>query len=462
MTKIRVLVVVLALLVASAASAQPPTNNIIDQTVVTIDDLLVTVNATGEIEPLRVVPLGFGMGGVVSEILVTEGQIVQEGDILARLDARELELTVRSAEIALQQQQVRFEQLTAPAREEDIAVAEAALDAAQASANAAYASAPSANDIALAQLQTELARNQLWQAQIQRDQALATNPEFRFSETNDPETQAAQLNSGLEQADIGIAIAETNLQGTRSDGPDLSRLGQANASIVQASIQLDNLVNGPDAHDIRMVEIALENSELAVEKARLQLDETVITAPFDGVITANNLVLGALPPTGQPAFELADASEFVVKLMIDETDVVQLNTGLPVTFDLDALPEAGITGTIDRVSLMPVQAGAVPVYEAEVTLDPTLEPIRVGMSTTASIILDEITDAVVVPNRFVRLDRATQQATVTVLDENNRTREVVVTLGARNDTHSQILSGVEAGQQIVLVDSTSLPDGFGG
>ncbi len=446
----------------SLVSAQVGSPNIIDQTVVTLGDLLVTVNATGEVEPLRTVPLTFGMVGTVSEILVDEGDTVQAGDILARIDARDLELGVQNAQISLQQQQVRFDQLTSPARDVDVAVAEAALQAAQANANAAYSTAPNSNDVEIARFQTELARNQLWQAQIQRDQTLGLNPEFRFSETNDPESQEALLNSGLRSASLGISIADTNLTGTINDGPDMSRLSQANASIVQASIQLDNLVNGPDANDIRLSEIALKNSALAVERAQLQLEEMVLIAPFDGIITTNNLVLGELPPGNQPALELANTDAFIVNLLIDETDIVKLEIDQPVNFTLDALPDAGITGTISHIALTPALASAVTAYETQVRLNPTEESIRLGMSSTASVVISQVENAVVVPNRFIRLDRATQQPTVTVLDENNRTRQVVVTLGARNDTQSQILSGLEAGQQVVLVDDVVLPGALGG
>jgi HlyD family secretion protein len=443
---------------AQTETATPlPNSNVIDQTTVLVEDMRVTVNATGEIDPSRSVSLTFGMIGAVSEVLVTEGQTVKAGDVLAKLDAQDLELGIRSAEISLLQQQVRFDQLTAPARDVDIAAAQAAVNVAQANANAAYSTAPTNNDVEIARLQAELARNQLWQSQLQRDQTLGVNPEFRATRNNDPDSQATLINSGLEQADIGISIAETNYQGVVNDGPDISRLSQANASIVQASIQLDKLVNGPDAEDTRLAEIALENGNLALEQARLQMDDTIITAPFDGIIITNNLVAGELTPANQAAFVLVDNSGMVVDLLVDETNVAQLEVGQAVTFDLDALPDANVTGKVTTIALMPVGNTPVPAYEVQVVLDATSDPIQLGMSTTASIILAEIPDALVVPNRFIRLDSATQQATVTVLDENNRTREVVVTLGERNDTQSQIVSGLEAGETVVLLDQTNLP-----
>lgn len=439
------------------AQEQSQPSNILDQTTVTQTDLRVTVNATGEIDPVRSVPLTFGLLAPVSEVLVTEGQIVHAGDVLARLDTSDLELGIRSAEISLQQQQVRYDQLTAPARDVDVAVAQSAVDVAQASANAAYSSAPSTDDLEVARLQAELAKNQLWQSQIQRDQTLGVNPEFRASKTNDPDSQAAVMNAGLEQADIGISIAQTNYDGLQNKGPDVSRLSQANASIVQASIQLDKLVNGSSPDDVRLAQVALENSVLAVEQARLQLDDAQIIAPFDGLVIKNNLVVGELPASGQPAFELVDNSSMIVDVLVDETNIAQVEIGQAVTFDLDALPDSSITGKVSQIALMPVSGTTVPSYQVEIVLDPTSDPVHLGMSTTASITIAEVADALVVPNRFIRLDSATQQATVTVLDANNRTREVVVTLGERNETESQIVSGLEAGQTVVLLDQTNLP-----
>jgi HlyD family secretion protein len=261
----------------------------------------------------------------------------------------------------------------------------------------------------------------------------------------------------LEQADIGISIAETNYDGLANKGPDVSRLAQANASIVQASVKLDNLVNGANPDDVRLAQIALENSTLAVEQARLQLDDSVITAPFDGLVIKNNLVVGELPVANQPAFELVDNSSMIVNVLVDETNIAQVQVGQAATFELDALPDSNITGKVSKIALMPVTGTTVPSYEVEIILDPTADPVHLGMSTTASITIAEVKNALVVSNRFIRLDSATQQATVTVLDSNNHTREVVVTLGQRNETESQVVTGLVAGEIVVLVDQTNLP-----
>ena len=83
------------------------------------------------------------------------------------------------------------------------------------------------------------------------------------------------------------------------------------------------------------------------------------------------------------------------------------------------------------------------------------------MSATATIIVDELHDVLVVPNRFIRIDRTTRQAYVTIRDENGRYTEIPVELGLRNELESQITGGLQQGQSIVLLPSSNF-DLFGG
>lgn len=86
-----------------------------------------------------------------------------------------------------------------------------------------------------------------------------------------------------------------------------------------------------------------------------------------------------------------------------------------------------------------------------VRLDPTDAPIRAGMSVTARITTQELTDVLLVQNRFIRIDRNTQNAFVTVERSNGRFEEVQVELGVRGELASEIISGLEAGEEIVLL-----------
>ncbi len=424
---------------------------IIEELVIEPRDLSVTVSATGSIEPNREVNLQFELTGIVQSIEVEEGQAVREGTQLANLEATELEAALREAEIALELQRLALVDLTEDPREVDLAAAQAAVNAAQAQLVAAYDTGPSDESIEIARLQTEIALNQLWQTQLDRDAYFELNPEFRGGRTSE-----IPVEQGVTQADFGVEVASAQLDAIAGRGADQGSIASANSGLVQAQVALERLLDGADEADLLLARISLERADLALEQARIALDATILEAPFDGVISQNNLREGELPPTNLPAMQILDTSGFFVDLAIDENDIVEIAVDQPVTLRLDALPEAEIAGRITRLALTSEQVGETVVFRARVALDPTLEPIRVGMTTTATITTRQLDDVIAVPNPFIRVERETQQAFVTILDEDGELVEVPVELGVRNTDISEIVSGLEPGQRVVRVQRDTL------
>lgn len=454
----RVIIILLAVLIVSGgvfawrAQSQAPdaaeeaVSLVQDETVARIDDLSVTVSATGTIAPIKQAGLRFELPGTVAEVYVVEGQSVSAGEVLARLDTRELENALEDARLIVELQQIAYEALTAPARDVDIAVAEAAVTAAQASVNAAFGSQPSAQQQEIARLQAELARNQLWQAQLGRD--LQAQSPF-------PSAGGGTSESSLLQTELGVEIADTNAAGVINQGPNVGSLASANAAVVSARAQLDRLLNGPSDFDLQTAQLNVQSAQLAVELAEANMRRTELVAPFDAVIALINLKVGEPAPTTEAAIQLIDPSSYYVDVAIDETDIVDLQPGQTVSLTLDALPEVMISGQVTRINPTATILSQVVTFPVRILLYPTLEPIRSGMNTTASIVIRDLQDALVIANRFIRIDRGTQEAFVTVQRENNRFEEIEVTLGLRNETQTQIVSGLEDGDRVVLLPRES-------
>lgn len=455
-------------------STVDPSTLILEETFVERDDLLVTVSATGLIAPRRQVPLLFEYSALVVEVLVEEGEAVITGQILARLDSTELEAIRDDAQLALDAANAAYTALTTPARPEDIAAAEAAVDAAEAALYAAYATGPSAEQIEIARLQTELARNQLWQLQLQRDAAAglpsttipipdgapqevidAINTVNSFIQSLSIIPDPDSFTGGLNQAGYGVLIADANYAAIQSQGPDAGQIAAANAQLVQAQVARDRLVNGPTELELERAALAVEQAQLALDLAQANLDRTVLTAPFDGVIAESNLVVGEAPPQ-TPAMLLIDTSGYYVDLAIDEIDIVRVAMGQPVNLFLDALPDAQLTATVTRIAVTPTRIGQLVTYPVRVTLDQTIEPVRIGMSTTARIVVNQLDDVLVLRNRFIRIDRATGQAFVTIQNADGTFQEIEIGLGLRNETFSEVVSGLQEGQRVVLVPRDTL------
>jgi len=488
-------------------------DNIVDVTEARLDDLTVTISATGILAPQRQVPLTFQGVAPISNIFYDVGDTVPEGEVIAELDSTDSGFALNDARIALELQKTAFEALTGDPRDVDIAAAEAALEAAQAQFNAATQTGSTALDEELANLQVELAQNRRWQTQLQGNSNIGFDtslPSFNLEipsvpssvdvdvpdalvtaidtatgvtiddplvlDTSDISNQldsiasavdvanqqsaaAAALQSqlsdnqqqlALDQAEYSVQIANANLQSTLSRGPDVGSLSAANSSRIRAQITLDNLLNGPDELQVQLANIDLQLSELALEQAEWNEDLNQLKAPFTGIISQSNMVEAQLPPQNF-AVLLMDTSAFYVDLPVDEIDITKVRMGQRVEFSIDALPDENITGEVVRIAFTPTRLGQLITYNVRVRLDETEANVRVGMSVTGRIVLSDRTNVLLVPNRFIRFDRLTQQAFVAIRQDDGTVQEINVLLGEQNELDSEILSGLSIGQEIVLL-----------
>lgn len=487
------------------ATARNDVPQVIDTAEAIRDDLVVTVSGAGTIAPERQVILSFQAAAPVSEVVAEVGDPVGEGDLIATLDTADLNQLVADSRLAFDLQRSVYDSLLADPREADIAAAEAAVAAARASYGAASLSGPNEFQVEIARLQRELAGNALWQTQLQRDQITIPDsvpqafdippldqndlpgvPPDVIDDINQgigdveelinaplnasaqqaiqaAEAQRRQLEQAIPQVEIGVEIADANFQSVQSRGPDMGSLASANAQLLQAQIALDRLLEGPDAIQLERANLDLELAELALELAEYNLSQSQMVAPFAGIVAENNLVEGQVPPQGI-AVRLIDASTLYVDLPIDETEVVRIQPGQTVIFSVDALPGVELRGTVVRVPYTPVQIGQLVTYPVRVELEPVDERVRVDMSVTAQIIVQERDQVVLVPNRFVRIDRNNQTAIITVETSPGRYIERSVQLGERNDQFSEVIGGLEPGEQVVLLrqNDTTAAGIFGG
>ena len=437
-----------ALIGLQTVSAQNATPTVTDSTVVKQGSLTITLNATGSLAPVQELNLAFELSAPVTEILVTEGQHVKAGDVLAKIKSVDAEAALRNAKIALAQAQAAYDNLTTPPRDVDLAVAEAQVTAAKAAIYAASKTAPSGDAKEIARLQTELAKNQLWQSQINRDIQLAPNPEFRNGNGG---AQAGEIgaNSTVASQEYNVEIQNSAYQDTMTQGVDAGTYASASASLAQAEANLDKLKNPASAAELRRAQIDLDSAKLGVQKAQQQLTKTTLIAPIDGLVANENLTVGEAPPAAN-VITLIDDSHYTIDLAIDETDIVNVAVGQPVNLNVVALKGTDITGKVTKIDAAPTIQGQLVTYTATVTLDFTAAPLRPKMSATATITIGEIKDVILVPNRFIRVDNNNNRTYVTV-NQDGKYVDTTVTIGVRNATDSQIVSGLEAGQNIVLL-----------
>ncbi len=409
-------------------------------------DLSITIEATGSLLPPAQYTLAFSTGGEIVEILVAEGQTVNEGDLLARLDDAKLHLNLEQAELNLQS-------LTSPYA---IAEAEKALaDAIEVLEDAEYTNwaqqkdnRGAASTIESLEADLILAEDKVEDKQDKFDE-LADKPEDNYERA----VALSELSVAIEARDAIIrqlnwylgAPGETDQQILDAD------VTVAEARVLAAEALLAELRGEPlpleDETYLSPELTQIREARLAVESASLALTETRLEAPVDGVVTMLPVHVGEFANPGAPVIELTDLTALEAEVNLDETDMVHIAVGTPVAITVDAFPGTELSGAVTEIALSPdIQSGVV-LYSVSVRLDPTGLPLRSGMTVNVTFPIEERTDTLTVPFRAVETEGG--QAYVTRVTDASSER-VAVMLGLITDTQIEILDGLNEGDVVAV------------
>lgn len=446
------------------AQAQTPQTPTYETITAARGSLQSAVSATGTIEPEAQVSLSFKGVGRVADVAVTAGQQVQAGDVLAQLEAQDLELAVAQAEAGLASAKANLAQLTKAARTEDVAASEAAVQSAQAtvkSAEAGLASARAAyaklqrgstdNEKKVAAANLERARVALEQAQAAYDR-VASSPDIGLlPQSGNLQRATIDYEQAQAQYDITTAGADEaqRAQAQAAIAQSESAVTSAKAQLAQAQASLAKLREGASPEQVAISEAQVKQAETALAQARLNRENTVLKAPIAGTVAEINVKVGELPNAARPALVIINTDPFHLDVDVDEIDIGQLATGQAANVTLEALPNAVVTGKVDRISPTAQLDGGVTSYGVRVVLDTTDAPLRAGMSATANITTAEVDDVIILPNRAIQVDQDAGTNYVEKLVDGVPQRSAV-RVGMRNEGQTQILEGVAEGDVIVI------------
>jgi HlyD family secretion protein len=340
-----------------------------------------SVVAEAVIEPARTEEVGFEMGGKVVEVLVQEGDMIKEGDVIARLETEDLDRALANADLSLRQAQLRLEQLEQPPEERDIASAEAAIVDAQAAYNEAL------QQLTLTE-HSVAAGDEVRAARYARDEAYRTYQDLvakkergergigdsLVARAHDAYLNAeGRYNRAVENADFQLLSAR-------------NAVNQAHRAIEQAERDLDAVLEEADVLDLKAARLDIEAAALALEEAESALEDATLVATFDGVVTTLNIDVGDTIGAGQPALVMATLDHLqAVTKDLTELDVVRVQVGQEVVVSVDAMPGEEFEGMVSEIALSPGDYRGDVVYEVTVDLVTPAATLRWGMTTLVEI-----------------------------------------------------------------------------
>jgi HlyD family secretion protein len=406
-----------------------------------------TINATGRVLPEGQALVGFESQGRVKEVLVVQGQRVKRGDVLARLETDDLEMALAEAQAALQQSEASLAQARMKATPEEIAAAQANVESAQATYDKKMAG-PDPDDVTSKKAALKKAELALRKAQEDYD-AVAYRADVGLT----PQAEALQQAS----IDYEKAKADFNLA---TNSPTEEEKKAAAATLADAKSKLASLLRKPVAEDVAVSEAGVTKARTAVEKARANLQNAVLKSPIDGVVVEVNVRVGEVPKE-TTAIILVDDSRLHIDVAVDEIDIRRVKAQQPVSVTLEALPDEVLPGkvvsispaTTDSETLLqsPATASAgVPSYIVTIELAHNSPDLRVGMSAKATVQTRLREGVPLVPNRAIQIERETGKEYVDKLDGEGTPVRTEIKTGLRNETDSEVLSGLAAGDKVLI------------
>ena len=194
----------------------------------------------------------------------------------------------------------------------------------------------------------------------------------------------------------------------------------------------------------------LNNSVLTVEIQDIAIQNTRLTAPFDGILTTSPVSVSGVTILASDYFEVINPTSIVFRAYVDEEDVTKIQLGQTADIALDAFGVKTVGSTVEYISYTAIQSSEGTVFIVEFPLQASAEnmPFRVGMNGDASVILNQKSDALTVPiiATIVR-DNATY-VEVQIADGTIEEREIET--GLESEDLIEVLSGLSEDDLVLL------------
>lgn len=460
MKRILIAAAVIALVVAGgwvyrSRTASQPATEAFRTARVTRGNISVSVTATGAVQPYSQVEVRSRATGTVVDVHVQEGDRVKQGELLLDIDDRDARAGYETAQASRAAAQARLEQSraslvsTRAQNRTRIAQTEAALATARARLQQLTAGTRPE--------QLDQAREAVRQAEVNLNLARQSLDRARtlFNDGMVPKTQIEQAQNQYDVAQTQVSTAQARLRELRtgSTQEDIAvlraQVREAEAAVAQARAAM--LQERVLAADVDAVSAQVRNAAAQAQQARDRLRETQVTAPIAGIVSKLSVqvgqnVIGGVSSGGTLVMMLADTRIIQASVLVDETDIAKIKTGMGVRVTADALRNRTFTGKVRRIAPQSQVVQNVTQYEVIVGIDHPEPALRLGMGVDAEFVVTGRENVLLVPAEAVR----GQDAKVVILVEGETLTPVVVETGATDGRQVEIVKGVDAGQTVYL------------
>jgi RND family efflux transporter MFP subunit len=386
-------------------------------------NLVITVEADGNLTFPVQRRLTFDMPGTIITLSVTKGDMVKAGQVLANLDDGDLKDAIRQAELNLIQQEQAVK-----LAEYDVERINQQLEE----------FAPTTPILFTYYTDVPIIRDSVLKARVSIEAAVALNGSGQVKEAN---------------AELEKALKELETAYRASGVTQFLDLGKR-TTVSESISTLRNLT-----YQKERAQTALERTRGLVDAARLALDQAhkylskaTLTAPFSGMVTDVPVKIGDRLPAATYAtytiVQMVDPDQLEMDGLVDEVDIPKIKIGQDASLKIDALPLKEFTGRVTYISTTPTVKAGVVSYKITINLLNTAgSGLKDGMTATAYVNWERRSNIIIIPDTAVR-DRY-RKPYVDVVEETGRIDPRPVVLGKTDGRNREITDGLRAGEKIL-------------
>ncbi|MBX3378517.1 MAG: efflux RND transporter periplasmic adaptor subunit [Phycisphaeraceae bacterium] len=291
---------------------------------------------------------------------------------------------------------------------------------------------------------------------------------------------ADDLKASLESATASLLSEEARLAGAQASMQNMTQeLGRkrelwASKDISKAELDTAEAEYSRAESQYNQVVHSIAIAKANIDRAKKNLSYTVITAPFDGVVTSaaaqvgELVVVGTLNNAGSVIMQLADLNSMIVKAKVDETNIAPVKIGQRAKVYINAFPNRTFGGVVETIQpLRVVDRDGTAYFQTEIKLEvPDDVSVYSGMTANADIEVETFSDVIKVPSQAVverlveelpsnalrdgtLVDRNKKWTRVVYLYENEKAVVQPVLVGPSDLTDTVILKGLEDGKKVI-------------
>ena len=431
---------------------------------VTRGSLTATVYGEGSLAPAEKAEVYVSAEGEVSKVEVEEGDRLQKGDVLLRMENDDLVSKIAQLQTDLFSRQVELSDVRdkgsdtyvyAPCagrlkvieveKDDDIAVAmktkgRLAVISRDDKLKVAFEPAGDAN-LKVGDKVTVWIDSKAVNGVVEVTEGLAGRVAVTV-EDDDYDLGEPALVTTLQGQKLGEGMLEINMPvPVTGIGGIIDKVYYEEYDSVKSGAKLFHVDGRIPSSDLQLALLNVENTRIDLDIALKKQSKLILRAPIDGVVTVKDAWAGQYLSNGSRVFSMQSSGDFKLKADVDELDVANVREGQRAQVRVDAFPGKTFTGTVSAISSVAKTTGGVATYEVTVTLESSGE-LRDGMTASLDIVTNEARGILLVPSDAIRSENGKTYV------ETGDGRKVTVETGISDKNNVEIVSGLEEGDLV--------------